>query len=378
MDNILLTPEEMEKQQELFEYEMTQVILNLKGKFKKYDASNSPIKQNEEFINALQDKELLFSPFIGDDIKVKYTMNVHDIQTSLDIKAIDSTFTGIDCTMPSIVNKADYAPYNMKTKTYISNVTINNVSTWNEYNHFHVENIDVSYESTLAHIDVKPYISMSDISVQKKDIHIKNNVLDCAYTQYHIENIPKVKTDLVIKKIKPEYSLFQISKSVNVDVKVNRKVASIEYEPIKQAKKQYTHNVPAVKYAPTEAKKIVVNVKNIEARKVELQKLKHDEYTKDISIQEYDVPQINANINVYMDSLQVPNFTSMVVPKQNGTIEFDFQNKYVQPTLLVEVPNTKLKINEVAKEIKTNIRPIDSLPEEVTQVKDFYAIWKDM
>lgn len=52
MENIMLSSEEMEKK-ELFEYEITQFILNLKGKYAKHDRSNSPIKDSQEFADAV-------------------------------------------------------------------------------------------------------------------------------------------------------------------------------------------------------------------------------------------------------------------------------------------------------------------------------------
>ena len=62
MDDILLTPEEIEKQKELFQYEMTQVILNLKGKYAKYDQSTSPIKGSKELSDKVLGSQADFVP----------------------------------------------------------------------------------------------------------------------------------------------------------------------------------------------------------------------------------------------------------------------------------------------------------------------------
>jgi hypothetical protein len=46
MNDTPSTSEEIEKRKELFEYEMTQVLLNLKGKFAKFDRENSPLRDS--------------------------------------------------------------------------------------------------------------------------------------------------------------------------------------------------------------------------------------------------------------------------------------------------------------------------------------------
>ncbi len=54
MENTLSTREEIERRKELFEYEMTEVILKLKGKFAKFDREQSPLRDsgltNSDFI----------------------------------------------------------------------------------------------------------------------------------------------------------------------------------------------------------------------------------------------------------------------------------------------------------------------------------------
>jgi hypothetical protein len=62
MDDILLTKEELEKQREAFDYEMTQVILNLKGTYAKFDRENSPIKDSQEFADEVLGRRLDFEP----------------------------------------------------------------------------------------------------------------------------------------------------------------------------------------------------------------------------------------------------------------------------------------------------------------------------
>lgn len=79
MENILLTDEEIKKRNELFAYEMTQVVLNLKGKYENKQVQ-SPIK---EFESSGKDfnKHLDYLPLNNNEIE-NQTLTIPDIHSS--------------------------------------------------------------------------------------------------------------------------------------------------------------------------------------------------------------------------------------------------------------------------------------------------------
>ena len=288
MDEILLTSEELKERSELFEYEMTQVILNLGGVFTNYDRNNSPIKNNQEFADEVLGRHLDFEPLSD----VEFDAEIHDL--------------------PSASANVGYVPVSEIKPKAAFGVDKANISSANK-RVYYIKNAKA--EATIKFCDVPPakveaeyapYTSEKPIS----EIEINRNLFahhDNHYNPFtNISRKPVLRAgDKISGKLrvghKVQYKSLSDIEKISFSEEIPPAYNSVEFLPISDIgikNKSYTVPKSGISIEKTPITEISVNpVEKADVKEVSFQ---YTAFTEEPPAPAFKTPYINKGISRYI------------------------------------------------------------------------------
>jgi len=389
MENKILTQEEIEKRKELFGYEMTQVIINLKGKFVKYNASNSPIKNsglNEEAIN----KSLKFIPLP----EVKLETKVRDIpnvskKTSftpmIDVKPfikIENNVQGVTLTgkavsfvplpdiklnsktlnLPKLSSVANYIPF-PEVKVVAKPVSdLNYViymgkgESFIPFNHIKLDNIPQDIPNLNAKVKFMPLVDF-----------------EASLDTYIVPSVP----------IAEGYKPFSEDFSERVVFSVPNTIVSAEYSPLSdKSVKRLKQDIPALgkalKFEPLTRNKVTSPEIRIPCLSVS-SKFKPIEPAK-ASVFKAEIPNVVKSVGFEPIKAKIEaksNIENVTICKISDYKPFNVE---AVGHLGVSIPNIKVEL-KLSSPIKKKADPTSVRPMTLDRsfsTKDFYSLWEEI
>jgi hypothetical protein len=414
MDDILLTKEELEKQRELFDYEMTQVILNLEGKYAKFDRNNSPIKDSKEFADEVLGRHLDFEPLsdVEADIKAQnipslgskpdYTP-LTDVKPVVGIKAQDvpsvdkkSTFTPLVNVKPVAKIKADEKEIaaakntlrykkHKKPQVVFATCTVPAQKSTVEYTPFAAEITVPVFENEMnsglfTRRGVK-YTPITDAKAKTKDHvlpRIGGAVEFSPFTDIAIADQAQSIPNIGVSAAYTPNTEIEIKPVSNARVPA----VSIQYTALNDVVKNLPiHDVPSLKttpvYSPMQATTVKKTKKKIPSGTVspKFVPLKPVEITHPDNV----MPSANKRVEFMPLTNPVEDLPKIESPKIGKTPDFEPVKISSVTSFTGSVPATKLDVKFAPKKaVKTKMRPIDAIPVELIAPKDFYAMWESL
>ena len=434
MDDILLTQEELEKQRELFEYEMTQVILNLKGKYENFDRNHSPIKESQEFADEVLSRHLEFEPWSNSEPHIKVQDIPHldneleytpltDIELAAEVKAdkrkIEAAkntlhytqhekveIVSIPCNVSSKKGTVEYVPHTAEiTVPIFENAMNSELFARHEVKYTPI--VDAKAETreyVLPQIEsVVEFSPMDAIAIEEQVYSVPNmatSVTDIPNVGIEIKSIsdasiPTVSamymphTEIEIKPIS-DVSIPTVSAiykpHTEIEIKpiseVNIPAVSIQYTALTDTVTELpVHSIPALEMMSVH---LPLKVPAMEKIKEEIPSgVVESKFTpvETIEIKHLNsaIPKMDKRIEFEKVTNEAENLLKIESPKIGKVPDFKPVTVSSVTSFTGKIPVTKFDVTYVPKEVvRSKVRPIDTIPKEVIEIKDFYAIWESM
>jgi len=380
LENVLLTQEEIEKRNELFEYEMTQVILNLKGKYTSNDNVSSPIK-DFELAEGDVDKRLDFIPLSKTEIE----MQLQDIPAV----CIGAGFTPLADVKPVIrlendvqnlllaKHNANFTPLAVtEFKTAAQGVPKTNMNI--EFNPVQAA-ASISTQEIPESISINQYTPYTGMDVAGLSVVIPATDISCDYVPVSSDTLEVLAQDIPMANVKAVFaplSLKAVTESVGVVPAIGKLPAfSPVVPPMDTSMKLKT---PAIRNS-LEFKPLDVQV--------EFQDIESPAVSSIADLSPIDMPLVNPL------GVTIPSMTSIIsyiptkgtveallqidIPHVGDTVEYVPVSDLIVLKTAMPVPKHDVSILHSSEfNIDTSaIGPIDSFQAEDIAPKDFYTMW---
>jgi hypothetical protein len=365
VDNILLTHEEIEKRNELFEYEMTQVILNLKGQYAKYDRNNSPVGENSAWADDVFGKRLDFAPLSDFEFEFKaQEIPPLDCKTSYipvtDIKSI----VKLPGNVPNLIIRKIPARYfrRKKIKPKVFSCAVPKTKVEAGYASYVPKKPVSEFESEIggelfAYQNVS-YAPVSGIMVGPA-LHTAFRT-NCAIGYSPVDGLAEIQRipEAYIHDVAVQYVAFE-----------------------NPAPEQPTHSIVSLKSNPVYAPLQVLPVSEIEAD-VPIPVIP-PQFKPFVPVEVHslccDVPETRGIIEFIPIAGVNKHLPKIKNPKSGKMPDFELIKPSPVNNYICDVPETKVNVKiSPLQRTKSSIRSIDTVPEEVVARRDFYAIWDNL
>ena len=414
MNEILLTQEELNERSELFEYEMTQVILNLKGKHAKYDRNNSPIKDSQKFAGEILCKHLDFEPLSDVDADIK-TQNIPSLNSKADYIAIPDVKSVVEIktqNIPSLDSKTDYAPLTdvkpiVKVEADKKKVAASkNTLHYKKHKKPKIASISCAVPSKKGVVEYAPFAAEITVPALENETNSELfvrrgiNYTPIADTKVKTKDhiLPRIGsavefspfTDIVIANqvhfVSNIEAVAAYTPNTEIEIKpisdTNVSAVSIQYMALTDTiAKLPVHSIPSLKtthvFSPLRASKVKKTKKKIPSGAVS------PKFAPIKSIEaihsDITMPNVNKKIEFVPVSNSVDGLPKIENLKIGKTPDFEPIKISSAAGFTGSVPATKLDVKFTPKKAATaKVRPIDTIPKEVIAPKDFYTMWESL